>query len=284
VKDFSEMTSAELQHFYEVEKALARGLRDAPRTERLELYGVAYDKLFEQIPYHPQLKRKHDHQAERENAVSLQIQLLRPLIAKEDTFLEIGAGDCALSIAIANQVRKVYALDVSETISSQVACPANFELIISDGVSIPLPDRSVDFAYSNQLMEHLHPDDAVEQLANIRRALRDGGRYLCLTPSALSGPHDVSRFFDEVATGFHLKEYSYQELAALFKAAGFRRVLAYLGHQRRANYIEAPLAIASIIEKFAGRIIRGRRYRDRMKVMGRLPYRLISDIRMIGIA
>jgi predicted SAM-dependent methyltransferase len=35
--------------------------------------------------------------------------------------------------------------------------------------------ESVDLAYSNQLMEHLHPDDASEQLANVYRALKPGG-------------------------------------------------------------------------------------------------------------
>ena len=61
----------------------------------------------------------------------------------------------------------------------------NFELIISDGISIPVPAGSIDFAYSNQLMEHLHPDDAESQLENVFTALRPGGAYLCITPNRL---------------------------------------------------------------------------------------------------
>ena len=62
-------------------------------------------------------------------------------------------------------------------------------------------------------MEHLHPDDALEQLQNIYSALVPGGIYLCITPNRLSGPQDVSRDFDMVATGFHLKEYTISELS-----------------------------------------------------------------------
>ena len=105
-------------------------------------------------------------------------------------------------------MRQVYALDVSAEITSRVSLPSNFKLILSDGTSVPLPPESVDVAYSNQLMEHLHPDDALEQLQGIWRALRPGGVYICLTPNRVNGPHDISQYFDSVATGFHLKEYT----------------------------------------------------------------------------
>ena len=87
-------------------------------------------------------------------------------------------------------------------------------------------------AFSNQLMEHLHPDDALEQLTQIIAALAPGGRYLCVTPNRLNGPHDVSRGFDTTATGLHLHEYTVRELAGIMKKAGFRRVQAYFtsGH------------------------------------------------------
>jgi hypothetical protein len=74
------------------------------------------------------------------------------------------------------------------------------------------------------LMEHLHPDDAMEQLRSIADALRPGGRYICITPNRLTGPHDISAGFDDEARGFHLREYTYRELACAFRRAGFRRV------------------------------------------------------------
>src|SRR6185437_5529779 len=85
-----------------------------------------------------------------------------------------------------------------------------------------LESASVDIVYSNQLMEHLHPDDARDQLVEIRRILKPGGKYICITPNCAHGPHDVSKYFDEVATGFHIREYDCASLKALFVESGFR--------------------------------------------------------------
>jgi len=92
-------------------------------------------------------------------------------------------------------------VEVSETISANSDTPENFELLITDGREIPVPDGTIDVAYSNQLMEHLHPDDAVEQVTNIFRSLAPGGVYICLTQHRLLGPADISANFDEVPTG-----------------------------------------------------------------------------------
>jgi hypothetical protein len=40
----------------------------------------------------------------------------------------------------------------------------------------------------------------------------------------LTGPHDVSAVYDDEPRGFHLREYTYGDLAVLFMEAGFRRV------------------------------------------------------------
>ena len=62
---------------------------------------------------------------------------------------------------------------------------ANLDIVITDGVSLPVEPGSVDVAYSDQLMEHLHPDDAVAQLENVVRAIRPGGVYIRM-PAALA--------------------------------------------------------------------------------------------------
>jgi len=137
-------------------------------------------------------------------------------------FLEIGCGDAALGFAAAEQVRTVYGLDVTDALIDFGAAPANFRFLRTGGVEIPLPANEIDFAYSNQLMEHLHPDDAADQLTEVCRVLKPGGRYMCITPSRVTGPHDVSCYFDYEATCLHLKEYDYGALRGLFRLAGFQ--------------------------------------------------------------
>lgn len=215
-------TVEQLRHHYQVEKELADKLRSATKQDRRWLYGALYDELFRRVPDHPQLTRKSSESLKRE-ALHKELSLIKPFLRPSSVFMEVGPGDCALSFAVARLVQEVIAVDVSEEITRTSAAPDNFRLLLSDGCSVPALPASVDVCYSNQLMEHLHPDDAEEQLENIHRALKPGGVYVCITPNVLTGPHDISSFFDPVATGFHLKEYSVEELADLFRKVGFTR-------------------------------------------------------------
>lgn len=114
-------------------------------------------------------------------------------------------------------------------------------------------------------MEHLHPDDALLQLQEVYRVLKPGGRYLCRTPSRVSGPHDVSMFFSSVAEGMHLKEYSYKELHAILKDAGFTRMRTWVAPrafraftlpQFAAEAIEA--CFAAVPRRFHTRVCRSK--------------------------
>lgn len=231
---------------YQVEKALARRLHDASPEERRVLYSSLYDELYRRVPKHPQLTRKCSPSEVRQ-AVKAQLSFLSRFLDKANTFLEIGPGDCALSFELAGRVRRVYAVDVSDTITRHATRPENFELFLSDGSSVPVPPGCVNVAYSNQLMEHLHPDDARQQLRNIYDALAAGGSYVCITPNRLSGPHDVSKYFDDVATGLHLKEYTTLELHRLFREVGFSRVTVYIG--ARGRYLRCPLSLVGAFER-----------------------------------
>jgi SAM-dependent methyltransferase len=142
---------------------------------------------------------------------------------------------------------------------------------------MPVDAQSVDVAYSNQVMEHLHPDDALEQLAHIHRSLAPGGVYVCITPNRLTGPHDISMYFDERATGFHLKEYTFGDLRRLFLEVGFSRVKALLGG--RGRYATAPAltveGVETVLERFAAP--------TRRVLARRLLLSGIVGIRIVGI-
>lgn len=225
-------------------------LRGATKAERGKLYSSAYDELFRRVTHHSQLTNKVSP-AQRARRISLQIALLRPWLTPQTTFLEVGAGDCALSLALAEKLAHVYAIDVSEAIT-QTTRPENFTLVLSDGTAIPVPEGRITVAYSNQLMEHLHPDDALDQLANIYRALAPGGVYICVTPNRLTGPHDISRYFDTVATGFHLKEYTCTELIAMFRHVGFRTV--HQCFRKGSTYVRVPGPVARCAERTIERL------------------------------
>ena len=224
---------------YAIERELAARLRAAPANERARVYGEVYDELFRRVPDHPQLAIDP---AQRDREVSQKLRFVSRFLDRRSCLMEIGAGDCAFSLRAAPMIRRGIVVDVSQVIVSAARGTSNLEVVISDGTSLPVEPGSVDVAYSDQLMEHLHPDDALVQLANVVRAVRPGGVYICITPNRVSGPHDVSRGFDEVATGFHLREYSAQEIRTMFLTAGFTDVDFYAGG--RGRYVRIPTALA----------------------------------------
>jgi SAM-dependent methyltransferase len=224
---------------YREERAIADRLRAAKSfEERRRISATMYDELFRRVPDHPRLCSKRDVANSDEKGLHWDLAFLRSYLRPGCTFLEIGGGDCALSKYIAAQAHAVYAVEICDQTAGSL--PRNMKVVLTDGRSIPVPADSVDVAFSDQLMEHLHPDDALEQLRNIRAALRPGGVYLCITPNRLYGPSDVSRAFGDVPTGFHLHEYTLAEIREALRAAGFRRVRAYVG--ARGWYIAAAPA------------------------------------------
>jgi SAM-dependent methyltransferase len=205
---------------YELERGLADRLRAGSQGERSWLYGEVYSKLFDSLPDHPQ-KTTNELPAKR---VADRKRLLGPLLKPDAVYLEVGCGTAALPFAMAGLAAEVLGLDVTDALIDFAAAPANFRFVKTEGVEIQLADNSVDLAHSDQLMEHLHVEDAEPQLREINRILKPGGEYLCATPSRVTGPHDISVFFDEVATGFHMREYDYRSLRDLFLRTGFSRV------------------------------------------------------------
>lgn len=270
-------TPEQIREHYEIEKALADRLRSASKDQRRGLYSSLYDELYRRLPRrHPQLTLRMSAW-ETADAVRSQMRLLRPFLKQETVFLEVGPGDCALSLEATRFVKQVIAIDVSVEIATAPTCPANYQLIISDGSSIPVTPNSVDVAYSNQLMEHLHPADALEQLANVYAALAPGGVYVCVTPNRLSGPHDVSEYFDDVATGLHLKEYTTSELAGLFRRAGFSKISVRIGG--RGVYMGVPVLPIAKVESLLARVPRPQR-----RTIGRsLPFKALLGIRVVGV-
>jgi SAM-dependent methyltransferase len=269
-------TPEQIREHYDVERELANRLRNASKGERRKLYTALYDELFRRVPHHTQLTQKSSpRQAAR--AVARQMRFLRRFLGKNTTFLEIGPGDCALTVLVAAQCRLAYAVDVSEEITGNQSLPGNVRLLLSDGTSVPVPENGVDIAYSNQVMEHLHPDDALEQLRNIFRALAPGGTYVCVTPSRTFGPHDISRYFDSVATGFHLREYSLEELDALFRAVGFLKIRVFIG--AKGWFIGLPTLPVQLCERIVARLPARLRRSRAVKV----PLKALFGIRLAGV-
>ena len=266
-------SSERLLAHYRVERRLADKLRRAPSAEaRRRIFATMYDDLFREVPDHPRLRARDQAALERERDIDWDLAQLRPFLEDGCTFLEVGAGDCALSERVAVGAKTVYAVDISNQAGHRL--PSNVRMVVSDGTSIPVPPGSVDLAFSDQLMEHLHPDDARVQLAAIHRALKPGGTYFCITPNRLYGPSDISAYFEDEARGFHLREYSLREIVAILREAGFGRIRTYIG--ARGFFVRFPRFLLVALEMALETLPP----KPRRKIAGTKPMRALLGLRV----
>ncbi|MBL7738945.1 MAG: class I SAM-dependent methyltransferase [Chitinophagaceae bacterium] len=229
------------QHFV-LEKKLANELRQSTLQDRRILYKRVYNDLFTTYP-----EVTHGVDATPEARMNWQLKLLKRLFDKNKVLMEIGAGDCLLSKELAKHYKKIVAYEVADSIPFVEGKPENFELKIFNGFDMTEPANAYDIIYSNQVFEHLHPDDTIPLLRAYHTYLKEDGQLVIVTPHRLTGPHDISRDFCENAEGFHLKEYTYKEMRAQLKATGYHKVKGYIGYSK-LGYIGLNISFMVFIE------------------------------------
>ncbi|MEN3001351.1 MAG: class I SAM-dependent methyltransferase [Armatimonadota bacterium] len=230
---------------FEYERRMAEQLRKASPAERRLLYKQAYNELFAMFPDHPELAADINNRKLRASRI---FDKISNFINENVVFLDIGAGDCLLSYIVAQHAKWVYALEVTEQKLELSDRPPNFSLVLFDGFEFPLPNESINVAFSHQVLEHLHPDDARLHLREVFRVLRPDGCYICVTPHRFAGPHDISKYFSREPLGLHLKEYTYNDIMKLFKSEGFKDVKVFIKrHLLPISFVSALESILSVL-------------------------------------
>lgn len=246
-------TTDQLRNHFEVERAIASRLREADREGRARIYPTMYDELFEKVPDHPRLARRDDRRRS-EAASATRLGLLTRFLNGSMVVAEFGSGDCRFAHELCRRVKFVYGVDISDQRGEHDAAPENFKLILFDGYNLALEGASVDLALSDQLVEHLHPDDATLHFKMVRDVLKEDGAYVFRTPHLFTGPHDVSKYFCDQPEGFHLKEWTYTELVPVLRGLGYRRYEAFFPFRSRA--IRVPVWCVKLTESLLKRLPR----------------------------
>ena len=112
-------TLEQLKNHYQIEKELADKLRTASAEERIKLYTPLYNEFFKRVPHTSQLSRK-ENPLHIKKLNDEKMKLIGRYLDNNISLLEIGAGDCSLSLEIAPQVNFVYSVEVSNEIVSEI--------------------------------------------------------------------------------------------------------------------------------------------------------------------
>jgi 2-polyprenyl-3-methyl-5-hydroxy-6-metoxy-1,4-benzoquinol methylase len=211
-----------LEH-WRLERDLTLRLLAAPAATRAETFQTAYATLYASLPW---LNAGDDEPQSWEDVLAADLlALLGPSVRR---VLELGSGRGRLARRLAQAGHRVKASDLSAERRPAWA-EGTLDWTMLDAVRPDATEESgaYDIVLSNQMIEHLHPEDLATHFSAVRRLLGPGGRYVFTTPHACFGPADLSRIFGADRTwGMHLREYTVRELARVARAAGFTGVTA----------------------------------------------------------
>jgi ubiquinone/menaquinone biosynthesis C-methylase UbiE len=209
---------------FELERRLHTRLLAAGKGHRAAAAQAAYQELFSQFRDHQvfQIDDAEDRRLGRKNAA-----IIAPLTRPGDKVLEVGCGRGHVLKAIQEAGCQVFGIDPSVDMV-ELARGHGVSADVGTAEALGFTSNTFDLVFSQQVLEHIHPDDVPEHLGEAYRVLKPGGLLVVETPNRRTGPQDISRGFSRVAEGLHLKEWSFGELAAAMRAAGFTAVRGLL--------------------------------------------------------
>ena len=262
-----------LRRHFEIERELAIRLRVASKDRRRTLYGEIYEELFRRV------EMPGNSEAQRAQ-VGLLLELADPFLEERTSFLELGAGSCDLSLALAERLERVWAVDAVDPGLAPGSAPPGFCFVAAEDVPTVVPKAEINVALSCHFVEHLHPDDLNDHFVEVLDLLVEGGVYLVVTPNRIYGPHDISRGFSNRAEGLHLREYTHADLAHALRRAGFGdvRAIGRLGQKPRRGRLGAIGAIERVLDGLPGRWRRALLSR----VSRRAPFRPLEQVKLAG--
>lgn len=142
------------------------------------------------------------------------------LIWTRDTMLDYGCGVGRLTEHMAKNFKDVIGVDISPIMIAEAKKRLkgfkNVRLIETDGINIPLPENSVDFAFANHVFQHIKERDMVEgSFKEIYRVLKRAGVFKVLLRSDKQS--DMTKWWSGV-------EYSQDAIKILYEKIGFKLI------------------------------------------------------------
>ena len=221
---------------WELEKNLTKELLESNSENRWETFERCYNTLYKEIWWLNQFTGSNS-----KIPLSYRYQNWINLVGSPPKKIyEVGSGKGEMISYLASLDFECKATEISHE-RGEKFCPKQFNLKwgISDGIHLQKFEspNSYDVVISNQVIEHLHPDDLCQHFKGVLSILSKGGKYIFITPHRYKGPSDISRVFKcDRAMGMHLKEYTYLELKELLKISGFKKIKAIFRIPAKINY------------------------------------------------
>ncbi len=251
---------------WDLEKKLAKELIESKPENRREVFESAYGRLYHELEW----LNKFVHTSTQNDFQKQYYSRWIDVIGETSlSIYEIGSGKGAMITYLSQLGHKCTGTEItSERGEKFVSTETSVSWVITDGVHLDLYEEvgKYDLILSDQVIEHLHPDDIKEHFESALRILKPNGRYIFNTPHLFLGPADVSAVFGcSAAKGMHLKEYKFRELIKTAKKAGFKKT----SYAYKFTDVLKKTKISSILNFF------GFGYKAQKKMVGNIYLRVL---------
>lgn len=201
----------------------------APQTAGRVIHWARWYDLFDRVmPFARRIREKL-------------VELAAP--APGEHGLDVGCGTGTLAIALKSRVGagEVHGVDASTemiVVAKEKAAKAGADVYLQVALieALPFPDASFDLVTSSLMLHHLPADLKRKGLAQIRRVLKPGGRFVALDFAAPG--HSLLGHLLSIL-GHARGESTVAELTPMLKDAGFRDVEAISTRHKSFAFIRA---------------------------------------------
>ncbi len=204
----------------ELEGQLTDKLIDSSRDNRWDVFSACYTELYSSLPW----------LNETPSRPGRSVAEWSRLIGVGASLFEIGSGKAQLVTYLAGRGVRCFASEITKTRGTPFAKEIpNLTWRQTDGVNLAAfeQEESFDYVISDQVVEHLHPDDIDLHFANALKILKPGGQYILRTPHRSAGPSDLSRVFGlDNCVFMHLHEFRFEDIRDAMRRAGFGKLRA----------------------------------------------------------
>jgi SAM-dependent methyltransferase len=220
-----EVTEERILAHWELEKTLAKQLLESTPENRYKVFERCYSLLYKELEW---MNCIFEQNAPIQNTDYYQ-KIAETIGSPPKKIYEVGSGTGKLLAYLARCGFECKGIEITSERGEKNLMDSvpNLSWGSSDGVHLDRFEQheNYDVVLSDQVIEHLHPDDLNAHLQSSYNILVKKGRYIINTPHRYTGPHDISWTFKcDKAKGVHLKEYTYRELFQSLKVAGFNRI------------------------------------------------------------
>ncbi len=215
------ITEQEMLSHWNCERQMRQALLNSSPESRAAVFEQCYTTLYTRFPWLNEAPPRPASEFRSWHSI---------IGAPKQNIFEVGSGKGELIDSLAALGHQCTATEITSQRGAR-SSSTGVRWISSDGIHLEVGQSSgcYDVVISNQVIEHLHPDDLDVHFITARKILRPKGRYIFATPHTYVGPSDVSALFGcRNPEGMHLKEHTYMELASRCKKAGFKRLESVL--------------------------------------------------------